>query len=120
MTGRDVVENHHFPSQKKPKESFDSVHDGSSTNRYKTHKLQMNLRPQVSRTPQRVRLQRPVGPVLLPLVRTGPGEMAGPGQVEDRPAREKSVGPEHDLSGRVHRQTLDVQQRRGHCAVSRE
>lgn len=74
---------------------------------------------QVPRTFQRVRLQRLVCPVLLPLVRTGFGKVVGPGQIENRSTRKESDGNERDSSGRDDRQTFDVQQRRGDSAVSR-
>jgi len=58
--------------------------------------------------------------MLLPLVRTGFGKVAGPGQIENRAAREKSIRVKYDLSRRNDRKTLDVQQRLGYSSVSRE
>lgn len=57
--------------------------------------------------------------MLLPLVRTGSGKMAGFGQAENRAAREKIPRSEQDPSGRGDRQTFDFQQRRGDGTLSR-
>lgn len=53
---------------------------------------------QVPRTPQRVRLSRTVGTMLLPLVRTSSGKMAGPGKIENRSTCEKSTRAKSALS----------------------
>jgi len=77
-------------------------------------------RYQVPRASQCVRLPRPVDTVLLPLVRTRFGKVAGPGQIENRSTCEKSTRVKYDLSRRNDRKALDVQQRRGNSAVPRE